>query len=81
MVFQKPGYVEIIRDAMAYRKTQSAKPNVLRAVVNKPKVQRPGTKPQISRAGGAAQSAWESFLKNPTVENGAAYQRAKRGKS
>jgi hypothetical protein len=42
-------------------------------------VQRPGAKAATGAAQArGVQAAWERFLKNPSVENGVAYQRAKR---
>lgn len=79
LAFQDPTLVELAYDAMRFRKMMATKGKALEAVKDKPKVQAPGAKkPAVTQAQGKVQKAWEAFVKNPTTENGAAYQRAKR---
>jgi len=57
---------------------QHSKASMGKRLTTMPKVQRPGTRATVSSHQRSLGHAWEQFLKNPTVENGAAYQRAKR---
>lgn len=64
--------------ARRWDELQSSRPEIAKRMSTKPQVQRPGAKPTVAAHQRSMSAAWEKFLKNPTVENGAAYQRVKR---
>ncbi len=64
--------------ARRWDELQSSRPEIAKRLATKPQVQRPGAKPSVAAHQRSMSAAWEKFLKNPTVENGASYQRVKR---
>jgi hypothetical protein len=73
--------VRLLDKARRWDDLQRNKPLIAKRLAIKPQVQRPGAKPTVAAHQRSLSSAWERFLKNPTVENGAAYQRTKRDAS
>ncbi|MBL8630721.1 MAG: hypothetical protein JNM81_13880 [Rhodospirillaceae bacterium] len=68
----------VLDKARRWDALQNSKASTAKRLSVVPKVQRPGAKSTVGSHQRNLGSAWERFLKNPTVENGAAYQRAKR---
>gem|GEM_PF-7038484 len=71
-------YLRTLDKARRWDALQQAKPLIAKRLSVKPQVQRPGAKHSVPAHQRGLSAAWETFLKNPTVENGAAYQRIKR---
>ncbi len=68
----------VLDKARRWDALQNSKASTAKRLSVVPKVQRPGSKANVGSHQRGLGNAWERFLKNPTVENGAAYQRAKR---
>ncbi len=68
----------VLDKARRWDALQNSKASTAKRLSVVPKVQRPGSKANVGSHQRSLGNAWERFLKNPTVENGAAYQRAKR---
>lgn len=71
-------YLRTLDKARRWDALQQAKPLIAKRLAVKPQVQRPGAKHSVPAHQRSLGAAWETFLKSPTVENGAAYQRIKR---
>jgi hypothetical protein len=68
----------VLDKARRWDALQQGKASVAKRLSAVPNVQRPGSRATVGSHQRSLGNAWERFLKNPTVENGAAYQRAKR---
>jgi hypothetical protein len=72
-------HIRTLDKARKWDELQRQRPLAAKRLAAKPNVQRPGAKvEQVAAHQRNLQSAWERFLKNPSVENGVAYSRAKR---
>lgn len=67
----------VLDKARRWDELTSQAPFAVKRMAAKPQVQRPGAKPSAAAHQRSLNAAWERFVKNPTIETGAAYQRAK----
>ncbi|MDX2143009.1 MAG: hypothetical protein SFV19_06620 [Rhodospirillaceae bacterium] len=75
-------HIRTLDKARKWDELQRQRPIAAKRLSAKPNVQRPGAKAdQVAAHQRQLQSAWERFLKSPSVENGVAYSRAKRDAS